>query len=361
MLLTRCCLRQFDRPKLPPLARAAMSKASEYGKWQIVRPLSEGGQAYTYLVQADDLPGEHFVLKRLKNPERLDRFKNEVATGLRLTHPHLVKVTDSGLDDRRPWFVMEYCAGGPLRFVPAAPLDSRLQLFQQVCEGVAHAHANGVVHRDIKPDNIFLRADGSPAVGDFGLCFLTEEGERFTFSHEAVGPRWYMAPELEDGRLDSVTTRTDVYSLGKLLYWVLTGRTFAREKHHDPEFDLTAGAKASEPFLVYELLDRMIVSDPAGRLLDAGKVLEAVDLLRRRVSMGAHAIGKGIPQPCRYCGLGHYQTKVEHGPRSHGADVHNFGFTAVGNPRWIIMVCDHCANVQMFRSDHARGTDIWTK
>jgi serine/threonine protein kinase len=342
-----------------------MAKAVQYGKWTVVRPLAEGGQAHTYLVELTEQPGECFVLKRLKNLNRLGRFQAEVDTGLRLKHGSLVQVFDSDLGCSKPWFVMEYCSDGPLQYRATMPIAETLLLFERISRGVAFAHASGVVHRDIKPDNIFMRRDGSPAVGDFGLCFLADEGERFTFSHEAVGPRWYMAPELEDGRLDLVTSRSDVYSLGKLLYWMLTGQTFSREKHHDPDFDITAGSKSSVPFLVYELLDTMIVRDPAMRLADAGQVCDAVGVLRRRIEMNAHAIGKGIPQPCGYCGIGTYQFAVHHGARaksgSHPTDVANFGFQAVGNSRWIISVCDHCGNVQMFRPDYAKDPDVWVK
>lgn len=342
-----------------------MAKTSNYGKWQVVRSLDEGGQAHTYVVATPTIPGKHFVLKRLKNVKRLGRFQTEVAVGLSLKAPSLVDVLDSDLVCPTPWFVMEYCSSGPLTYQPQQSWEDRLLLFQQICDGVAFAHSKGVIHRDIKPDNIFIRMDGSPAVGDFGLCFLAEDGERLTFSDEAVGSRWYIAPEFEDGRQELVSSRCDVYSLGKLLYWMMTGKVFAREKHREAEYDLTRGAKANEAYLLYELLDRMIINDPARRLADAGEVCREVEQLRRRIGMGAHAIGKGIPQLCSYCGIGTYQLAVHYRTigQKHGypSYVKNFGLNFIDNSKWIIQVCDHCGNVQMFRPEYAKDPDIWDK
>ncbi|MFI5322988.1 MAG: protein kinase [Thermodesulfobacteriota bacterium] len=113
-------------------------------------------------------------------------------------------------------------------------------MFQQICEGVAYAHTKGVIHRDLKPDNIFLRTRKGPVVvGDFGICYLEQDGKRITLTDEAVGPRNFIAPELEDGRLELISTKCDVYSLGKILYWLLSGgKIFSREKHREPQFDL---------------------------------------------------------------------------------------------------------------------------
>ena len=153
----------------------------------------------------------------------------------------MVAIQDYDLDADRPYLVTEWCEGGELSEIDLSEISipERLGLLVGVCQGVAHAHSGGVTHRDLKPGNIFLRGDGTPVVGDFGLCFI-EGGERLTFVDEAVGPRLFMAPEMEEGRSDEVGPWSDVYSLGKVLYWLVAQkRVFSREKHRQPDWDLT--------------------------------------------------------------------------------------------------------------------------
>lgn len=288
--------------------------AKTWGDWENVIALGEGGQAHTFLVRKRGGGQETFVLKRLKNGARLARFRAEVDAGLTLAVPNIVRVLDRQVDDGADsWFVTGYCSRGELSEDGCRPLtlDQKLELFSGVCAGVAHAHEHGIVHRDLKPQNIFLRADGTPVVGDFGLCHFTEDGERFTFTAEAIGSRWYMAPELEDGRAENVTPRADVYSLGKVLYWLFAARIFAREKHHSADYFLADQLPGSAGYLLYEVLDRSIVSAPRDRFASASELLAATQTLQRRLKMGAHAIGKNIPQPCSYCGVGQYLALVD--------------------------------------------------
>ena len=138
----------------------------------------------------------------IQNPDRVKRYESEVAAALRLDHPNLVKHVDSDLESAKPFMVTEYYSGGHLggNFDNWSTIE-RLQLFRAICDGVGYAHSQGIIHRDLKPDNIFLHKDGkTPVVGDFGICFISEEGERFTLTDEAVGARRFTAPELEDGR-----------------------------------------------------------------------------------------------------------------------------------------------------------------
>jgi len=201
-----------------------MQMATIFGdRWEIVENIGEGGQAHAFIVR--DVKGDGptvYVLKRLKNLERLERFKREIEAVRNLNHPNIVRLIDFDVDAPKPYLVTEYCSGGSLDkaepFWKKSPVIA-LELFQQICEGVGFAHSQGVIHRDIKPSNIYLRnADGPAVIGDFGICYIEQNGERLTLTEEAVGPRIFMAPELEGGRLEDISKKSDTYSLGKVLY-----------------------------------------------------------------------------------------------------------------------------------------------
>lgn len=273
--------------------------AKKWGNWIAERPLgSTSGQGDTFLVyREDDADRNLFVLKQIKGKgpfgNRIERFRNEILAGMRLDHPNITRVIDPELDQPKPFIVTEYCAGGVLS--PTAlrgrTLLERIALFRGICDGVAYAHAQGVVHRDLKPDNIFLRADGSPVVGDFGLCFFLEPGQdRVTNVEEAVGARGYMAPECEGGRQEAVLPSSDVYSLGKILYWIMAGRSFARERHRTLEYDLSRDSSDFGMRLVYELLDRMVVEESGQRLPYAGSVVAELDTIRPRIEARRRAV-----------------------------------------------------------------------
>jgi eukaryotic-like serine/threonine-protein kinase len=172
-----------------------------------------GGQGHTFIVKrsngADSL---EYVLKRLKNPKRTDRFKREVEACKQLEHPNILRIIDDDANavtdpKKRPFLVTEYCPRGSLADHPlpvGTPVLSILETFRQICAAVAYAHNHDpcVVHRDLKPENIFLREDGTAVLGDFGICFIDDEGTRVTMTDEVAGSRFYCAPELRDGRLE---------------------------------------------------------------------------------------------------------------------------------------------------------------
>ncbi len=336
-------------------------------RWKVRASLGEGGQAHTFTVS--DVRGgedELYVLKRLKNLKRIDRFRREIEAVRNLTHENIVRLIDFDLDCDRPYLVTEYCSGGTLEtaqpFWKNAPARA-FALFEQIGAGVAHAHAHGLVHRDLKPANIFLRGPQGPAVvGDFGICFLEEEGERITLTEEAVGARLYIAPELEDGRLEAISDKADTYALGKLLYWLFSGgKVFSRERHRIPQWDLKG--KNDDSFLgwtniylehVNRLLDLMVVPNPEDR-----RTVDNILILARRartlVEKEFTPIVPGMPQPCTYCGTGYYALQA----KGHDLAVRNFGFELVGAPDWRILVCTECGHVQVFRVDLANQKDWW--
>ncbi len=366
--------------------------AKLYGdRWETNTSLSEGGQAYTFLVIDRHGDGQtQYVLKRLKKMDRLDRFRSEVEALRSLTHPNVIKLVDFNFEAEQPYLVSEYCSGGNLaefreqgrlqrqQVDPLFPLPNlarvlweqqkdwlnvdhykALRLFWEICAGVAAAHRKGITHRDIKPENILLREPSGPAVvADFGLCYV-EDDERHTLTGEVVGPRLFIAPELEDGRADLVSPASDVYCLGKLLYWLMSGgRRFAREKHREPQFNLVEQCLSSWMEHVNRLLDRMIVADPQARLRDADAVAGEVQTLMRMWEGRYNIVSPTLPQPCLYCGQGVYKLVA-----SSYNDAQAFGFNifAPPIPEWRILTCDHCGHVQLFRLDNAKRKDWWVE
>ncbi len=346
--------------------KEAQKTRAKYGKWEIVRSLTEGGQAHTFLVRNSEGSSDTdlYVLKRLKNPERLGRFTREIETGLRLVHPNLIKVIDFDIEGQRPYLVCEYCEGGDLRSKGVGqgfgPIGG-LKFLHLICQGVAHAHEKGVIHRDLNPKNIFLDRENRPVVGDFGICFLDEQGERLTMTEEAVGPRLYIAPELEDGRIDQVSQRSDIYSLGKLLYWLITGTEFAREKHRHDEFDLSKKLKDPRMEHVNRLLDKMVATDPSARFPSTVEVINELEEAISMLENGFNVVAPNIEQRCLYCGKGSYQLVASGNPQTGYGPIEGFGMTVRGRATmiWRVCVCDNCGNLQFFRPDCAHNPRIW--
>jgi serine/threonine protein kinase len=159
-------------------------------------------------------------------PDFHDRFLREARLAAQLSHPNIVQVFDVGEEDGRPFIVMECVEGATLadevkergRLEPAEVVDLALQ----ICGGLEHAHAAGLVHRDIKPQNLLLRADGAVKIADFGIARAAET-TKLTQIGSVLGTAAYLSPEQALG--EEVTAAADIYSLGCVLYELLTGRT----------------------------------------------------------------------------------------------------------------------------------------
>ncbi|WP_165823566.1 protein kinase domain-containing protein [Metarhizobium album] len=211
--------------------------AKLYGnRWEGVEGnLGEGGQSRVLtVVDKSDKAAGHFALKRILNPKRDNRFRNEVEAIKTLSHPNIVPLIDhSALDavepaeDTKRYLVMPIAHGGNLARIAAElymDLSRVLDIAIQVAEALKAAHAANIVHRDIKPENILLSGDGDHVwVCDFGVCLIDDGRPRGTLDDEVVGPVMFMAPELEGGGNLDVTAAADIYSLGKLIYFLFTG------------------------------------------------------------------------------------------------------------------------------------------
>ncbi len=222
------------RSLAPPVPAAEVP--DRIGQYRIVRMLGKGGMGAVYLAEreADDvrpLVALKVILRGMDTEEVLARFRLERRILASLDHPNIARLIDAAATpDGRPYFVMEYVEGVPLtEFCDQhdLPVRRRLQLFQTICGAVQHAHQHFIVHRDLKPRNILVTADGTPKLLDFGIgkVLTSASGLGPAISTRAdarlLTPE-YATPEQLGGA--SVTTATDVYGLGLLLYEILTGR-----------------------------------------------------------------------------------------------------------------------------------------
>jgi serine/threonine protein kinase len=199
------------------------------GRYLIEDTLGQGGMAIVYLARDAELD-RAVALKLLAgnlagDADLRKRFVREARLAARLSHPNVVHVYDAGETDGRPFIVMEYVPGETLadvlqrrRKLPAAEAAA---LARQAALGLQHAHDAGLVHRDIKPQNLLLRADGVLKIADFGIA-RAAESSRLTQLGTILGTASYIAPEQALG--DDVGHRADIYSLGAVLYQLLTGR-----------------------------------------------------------------------------------------------------------------------------------------
>jgi len=204
----------------------------EFGPYTIKSMLGEGGMGVVYLAERRDL-GNLVAIKVLRDawlsPARRERFASEQKMLATLTHPAIARLYDAdSLSDGTPWFVMEYVAGSPLTAYCEkydCSIERRLQLFRQVCEAVQYAHQHAVIHRDLKPSNILVKQDGGVSLLDFGIAKQVEGLGAVTDQTRTVlrlmTPA-YAAPEQIRG--EQVGVHADVYSLGVILYELLTGK-----------------------------------------------------------------------------------------------------------------------------------------
>jgi len=198
------------------------------GRYRIIRLLGEGGMGTVYEAEQDE-PRRTVALKVIKlglaTPQRLRRFRQEGQILAGLTHPSIARLLDAGYTEAgAPFLVMEYVEGLPItQWCAEHKLDlpERLRLFQKLCDAVQFAHQNLVVHRDLKPGNVLVTAEGEPKLLDFGIAKLTDPGGDATRTAEFAVTLDYASPEQVRG--GAVTTGADIYSLGILLYELISG------------------------------------------------------------------------------------------------------------------------------------------
>ena len=273
--------------------REMLVPGSLFGNLYIVKRLGSGGMGMVFL--AENPKGVKCALKVLAPSNTSDddkfeaRFRNEAAFALKTRHPNLVEVWDAGRDSATGLYyhVMEYLPGGSLRELVAdakngLPIERAVSIARDVAHALVHIERNGMVHRDIKPDNVLFTADGVAKLADFGISRF-EQGEdvHATRAAAVIGTPAYMAPEQMIDSHD-VDIRADVYSFGVMLYELLAGR-----RPNAGENAMNTLAKAIEgfsfadvrelrpdvPSALAELVSDMTLPDPDDRPRSAALVL----------------------------------------------------------------------------------------
>lgn len=369
-----------------------MADAKRYGdRWEVLRRVGRGGQGIVYEVKdapvestpslsrlnqflreavgsteySAELSGTHAFVNELRvalDPDRrptaalkellpLDdavnpltavaRMTEEVAALRAVNHPALIKVLDEKLAER--WFVTEFFHNGPygekLSLYRGNTLGA-LRAFRPLVDATAALHRADIVHRDIKPDNIFIADSGHLVLGDCGLAIKLLKKERLTLTYENVGTRDYQPAWSYSARLQDVNPTFDVFSLGKLLWAMISGRpSFPLWYFDDPPHDLRALVSDRNTHFVHRFLGKCVVQhEKQCSFKSASEMLEEIDTLIHAIETGSQVPSLHRAMSCRFCGIGNYieSEPVINDTLRHPRDKRRY-FT-----------CGNCGHLEMF-------------
>ena len=311
------------------------------------------------LVGAEDFSNQG-ALKVLRTPNEArnfgdseERLKREIEAMESISHPNLLKVEDYNTEEK--WFVSKYYSQGTLEKRLGSftgRLEEALTAILPVVDGVAKLHGKERVHRDIKPENIFVDGNGELVLGDFGLVYFADRQQtRLSGTFENVGSYDWMAPWARNIQLEDVRPKSDVFSLGKVIWAMVANRPiFPHWDHRKNEHNVQVmfSGKPEMEFL-NRLLDACIVQyEEDCKLLDASYLRGWIEMILDCLRLGADPIEK-VRRQCRVCGMGRYRQIADFKE----TDIERLKFFGLRPERlatFNIFICNTCGHVQLFYS-----------
>jgi serine/threonine protein kinase/GNAT superfamily N-acetyltransferase len=265
----------------------ATSELQMIGQYRILEPVGQGGMATVYKgyhARLDRLVAIKMIHRQyLDDPGFVSRFEREAQIVAKLDHPNLVPVYDYAEHEGQPYIIMKFIEGTTLKHVMAqgaVPIADIIEVMSQVASALDYAHSRGVLHRDIKPSNIMLDRDGTSYLADFGLARLAVGGATTLSQDMLIGTPFYMSPEQARGD-DNIDTRADIYSLGVVLYELLTGTVpysgatpyTIIQQHISAELPPPRSINASIPLALEAVLLKALAKDRTQRYGTAGELM----------------------------------------------------------------------------------------
>ncbi len=243
-------------------------------EYEIIRPLGQGGFAAVFEAQDRVLDRrvaiKHLLLEKAADEKAVKRFLQEARIAAALEHPNVVSIYAMRVEAKNFYMIMEYLPGGSLRDLlnqqGKLPVEQAVLLAIGMCEGLAKFHAKGIVHRDIKAENILLTADGRPKVADFGIAHVPEAAGGMALTQVGFQPSTLLYSSPEQVRGEPVDARSDVYQIGELLFYMLAGRHYIDIKALEAQAITLGGTNQfKSQAKLYELLERAICEEmPTG-------------------------------------------------------------------------------------------------